>query len=172
MKESLAYHVRRSIFVSLAQMAWADGKLHASELAALRGAAFSLDLLDRHTGVAGMLSLGPARLPPVEFSDLNRTERGLCVAAAAWAALTDDLQSHTETFVLSWLATHAGLDEEIVEELSELAWRTRALRPDDLDWESEFDALLIAAKQVLDHQPMVPAPGHSHGGAPLGTSLS
>jgi hypothetical protein len=172
MKESLAYHVRRSIFVSLAQMAWADGKLHASELAALRGAAFSLDLLDRHTGVAGMLSLGPALLPPVEFSDLNRTERGLCVAAAAWAALTDDLQSHTESFVLSWLATHAGLDEEIVDELSELAWRTRALRPHDLDWESEFDALLIAAKTLLEPQASLPAVLRKPGAVSLEAPLS
>jgi hypothetical protein len=143
---------RRSVFIALSQVAWADGRLRPSELAALRGAAKQLALLDRDSGVAGLLSLGPSRLPPLEIAGLPLRARALCVAGAAWAALTDEIATPTEDFALAWIIEHSGLDAELAGELCNVAWQIRTLRPDELAWSDEFGVLCDAVDAVLcDH---------------------
>jgi hypothetical protein len=140
---------RRSVFIALSQVAWADGRLRASELAALRGAAQRLAILERDSGVAGPLSLGPSRLPALEIAGLPLRARALCVAGAAWAALTDEIATPTEDFALAWIIEHSGIDAELASELCNVAWQIRTLRPDGLSWSEEFGVLCDAVDAVL-----------------------
>lgn len=148
----LTIQSRRSVFIALSQVAWADGRLRPAELAALRGAAQQLAIVERESGVAGLLSLGPSGLPALEIASLTLQARALCVAGAAWAALTDEIATPMEDFALAWIIEHSGLDAELAGELCEVAWQIRTLRPDDLSWSDEFGVLRSAVDAVLhDH---------------------
>jgi hypothetical protein len=149
----LTLEARRSVFIALSQVAWADGRLLPAELAALRGAAQRLELLHRDSGVAGVLSRGPAALPALEAGDLPLRARALCVAGAAWAALTDDIATPPEDFALAWITEHSGIDAELASALSDVAWHVRLLRPAELPWADEFGVLCDAVDAVLfDHE--------------------
>jgi uncharacterized tellurite resistance protein B-like protein len=148
MTHELSTEERRTIFLAMAHMAWADGRIDVVEVAALRAAATRLALLDPELGIVGLLSRGPDALPPLALSGMTIQTRALAVASAAWVALADRRSSRAEDVVLDRIAQRAGLTRAQAEELSMLAWQVRLLRPEELGWQEEFDVLLRALAEL------------------------
>lgn len=157
MIKELSTEERRTIFLAMAHMAWADGRIDVVEVAALRAAATRLTLLDPDLGIVGLLSRGPKALPPLALSGMTTRTRALAVACAAWVALADRRSCRAEDIALEQIARRAGFSRAQAEELSMLAWQVRLLRPDELGWQEELDVLVRALAELAE-EPRATAP--------------
>lgn len=131
-------------------ISWADGRVSLAELAAVRGAAIALALLDPLDGACGALVASPRAPDALDLRALTLHERRLVLAAAAWIALVDAKRTPTEARALDDVARRAGLDDEAAELLFDIARWVRLVRPRATStWADEFDRLVCVTDGAL-----------------------
>ncbi len=149
---------RAAALKALVFVSWADGRLSMVELAAVRGAAIALALLDPLDGACGSLASDPGAPDDFDLSALTARERHLVLAAASWMALVDAKRTPGEVRALDDVARLAGLDDETAELLFDVARWVRLARPrTGSTWADEFERLV----RVTDGALGPPLPGSS-----------
>ncbi len=152
----------------LAFVSWADGRVSPVELAAVRGAAIALALVDPLDGSCGALVEGRRTTEGLDLAALTLRERHLLLAAGAWMTLVDAKRTPCEARALDDLARRAGLDDEIAELLFDVARWVRLVHPRAREtWSDEFDRLLRVADGALGpSRPGVGSPSRGRGLGP------
>ena len=92
-------------------IAWADGRLHADELAAARAAASILKLDGPESPGMGLLARRPA-LRRVPIHALSHEGKRAVYASATWMALADGVFDRRERDLLRALQRRLELDED------------------------------------------------------------
>ncbi len=148
--DHLSPAARATALDALVFVSWADGRVSPAELAAVRGAAIALALLDPLDGACGVLVSTPRALDDLGLGALTLRERRLVVAAAGWMALVDAKRTPTEARALDDMARQAGLDDDAAELLFDVARWVRVVRPRATStWADEFDRLVDVTDGAL-----------------------
>jgi hypothetical protein len=134
----------------LAFISLSDGWLSSAELAAVRGAATALALVDPLDDWCRDLGEGRRTSDDLDLTSLTPRERHLVLAAAAWMVLVDAKRTPREARALDDVARRAGLDDEAAELLFDIARWVRLVRPcAQATWSDEFDRLVRVADDAL-----------------------
>jgi hypothetical protein len=148
--DHLSPAARAAALKALVFVSWADGRLSTVELAAVRGAAIALALIDPLDGVCGALAPAPDASDDLDFSALTARERHLVLAAASWMALVDTRRTPGEARALDDVARRAGLDDETAELLFDVARCVRQAHPrTGSTWADEFERLVRVTDGAL-----------------------
>jgi hypothetical protein len=129
-------------------VAWADGRLSPEEVSAAHGAALVLgaDPLPIYAW-----RYGPP--PPLVVDSLSSRERCFVFAGGAWVALVDGRRAREEVELLRDIGRRAGLDDDTVVELFDVARWVRAVRGGSDSWANEFGWLLRTTEDALGPDP-------------------
>ena len=119
-------------------VAWADRRLAADEVAATRGVATVLGVLEPS---AGLLLRGPRRLAHAEVSAAMAGCRDVVYVTALWVALADGVLAPAEREVLDALARSLRIDPERREMLDDLVWSRAGTHT---DWAEAYASVLCA----------------------------
>ena len=100
-------------------MVWADARLSANELSAVRGIATVLGLGEQ---ARGLLSKGPMPPSKMALSSLSAPSRRLTYATLVWVALADGVLDANECRVLNSLRGDLELDAESCAAIEDLVF--------------------------------------------------
>jgi uncharacterized membrane protein YebE (DUF533 family) len=139
------HHLRKDIFVALAAIAWADGKLDPDEADAIVRAAvedgLSLeDIAEIESATKEKVDIGV-----IDRSGLSKEDRLFVYAVACWIARLDGSVSAEESEALAKLGERLGIPERPRGHAEAIA-REVAERPEG-DRPSRYD--LAALRQIL-----------------------
>jgi uncharacterized membrane protein YebE (DUF533 family) len=102
-------NIGHDTLVALAAIAWADGKIEATEAAAIRSAAAQLGLNDEELRAVEETLQQPVPLEQVETVRMNRLTRLFTYAVANWIAQADGQIPPAEQAALNLLGERLGL---------------------------------------------------------------
>lgn len=102
-------NIGRDTLLALSAVAWADGKLDASEAEGVRRSATQLSLSGSDLADVEAALKAPMTLDHVETVRMNRLTRLFTYAASCWIAEIDGAVSEHESQVLSLLGDRLGL---------------------------------------------------------------
>jgi hypothetical protein len=163
--EALDPHFRSTLLAALSSILWADGVVDLGELEALRAAAEALGLPAAPSDLSATVLGGALGVQAVSRVSLDRRERAVLYASAAWMALADGPAGPREHEVegcagatrpiqpelraLDELKDALGLGKRGAERLSRLASRVRAAAR-SAPSPREFEALVIGTLRLAD----------------------
>jgi uncharacterized membrane protein YebE (DUF533 family) len=101
--------IGRDTLIALAAVAWADGKIEASEAAGIRSAAQQLGLGEHDLRAVEETLRRPVPLEEVETIRMNRLTRLFTYAVAVWIAEIDGAVPPPEEAALNLLGERLGL---------------------------------------------------------------
>jgi uncharacterized membrane protein YebE (DUF533 family) len=105
----------------LVAMAWADGRLEASEKAGVRGAASVLNLRKELRERLDAVLENPVPIDQILYEEMSVRDRAFAYVAAAWMSGVDDDIDEREESLLDQLGTMLGLDAVRKAELETIA---------------------------------------------------
>jgi uncharacterized membrane protein YebE (DUF533 family) len=135
----MALTLPSQVFVALAAVAWADGRLTRAEGTALVEAARKHGLdADELAAVAHSMS-APVAVDAFDPGALTQWQRVVTYALASWLARVDGVQSSSESAVLGKLGDRLGVEEGLRQRAAGAAFDIAVLpeggRPDRYDFE-------------------------------------
>ncbi len=144
----LSPDARTRVIDALHGVAWADGRLSPEEVSAAHGAALVLgaDPLPIYAW-----RYGPP--PLLAFDGLSPRERRFVFASGAWVALVDGHRARQEVELLRGLGRRAGLDDDDVAALFDVARWVHDVHGGSSSWANEFGWLLQTTDDALGPDP-------------------
>jgi len=134
----------------LVAMAWADGRLEASERAGVLGAADVLNLSKELRERLNEVVEKPVPVDQILFDTLSPRDRSFAYVAAAWMASVDDQVDPKEEELLERLASILGLSPARKTELENIAKDLEPPPEGGRKWAGEIERMFRAIPPRLE----------------------